>query len=230
MNNFSEKFVAEMLSHGISQEDAARTADALSGIWRDADAITNEDIGDVKRIAASISAIILRRDISYSLTPNDFPDAVAPAETCGNLIEPPASPFFRKLYKSKKWARVLTSYSIPALLRIASIIFIAMSSVLIAASILAMAVTTIAGILLFLTGLIYGISQLNIFFGAGLYEIGFGIILGSLSATLTILLYNAVTKAIPFCASKLLRIISLQIDKFRRFRKSTALNKNGGKK
>ena len=79
---------------------------------------------------------------------------------------------------------------------------------------------TVSGILLFIIGLIYGVSQLEEFPAAALYEIGSGLVLGGAAALLTVLLYALVMGAIPSLTRKIRRSISCTLTHLRHFRHS----------
>ena len=219
MNIFSEKLFAAMVRNGISQSTAARLSGHLAELWGTDRQLTAEDLKDIERIASSMSDVILRQHTETR--PDNFPEQIQPAIVKKKREGMPNSKFFTWLAKSSKGVRVSLSYIIPALLILAAVVTVIASAVLIAALILMTVAATAAGILLFITGLLYGISQLHVFYGAGLYEIGLGLVLGSLSAAATVLLYNAVIKGIPFCAKFALRHISSALSNFRRFRLAT---------
>lgn len=137
--------------------------------------------------------------------------------------------FWTKLESLPDWLRTAIAIVLPSLMYLFMIILTVLVVGLIGACILGMIAMTIAGIILFIVGLLYGVSQISVFPAAAYYEIGLGLILGGTSALLIVLLYNALTRLLPFALRlgiKKLRILTKAFSKFRVEMKEKATRAN----
>ena len=137
--------------------------------------------------------------------------------------------FWTKLETLPDWLRNTLAVALPILMYISMIILTVLVVGLIGACILGMVAMTIAGIILFIAGLLFGVSQISVFPAAAYYEIGLGLILGGSSALLIVLLYNALTRLLPFVLKlgiKKLNVLTKAFGKFRAEMKEKAATPN----
>ena len=126
--------------------------------------------------------------------------------------------FWDKLESMPTWLRNTLAWVLPGLMYFFMIVLTVLVIGLIAGCILGMIAMTIAGIILSIVGLLYGVTQISVFPAAAYYEIGLGLILGGASALLIVLLYNALSKLLPFTLKfgiKKLRKLTKSFSEFR---------------
>ncbi len=88
-------------------------------------------------------------------------------------------------------------------------------SVLIVGLIAGLIFIIIAGTGLSLVGIIYGVTQSFVSLPVGLFEIGFGVIIGGCSLLLGILIYNAAIRLLPFAIKYLIMFFMFVMDKIK---------------
>ncbi len=76
-------------------------------------------------------------------------------------------------------------------------------------------VLTAAGTALAVIAVIYGITQMSQAGGAGLYEMGIGVIAGGVTMLFGILMYNFIVRLAPFIYKKLMVLIKFSVEKFK---------------
>lgn len=94
------------------------------------------------------------------------------------------------------------------------------------ASLAAMLGTAVCGTLLFLAGLLYGVSQISVFFGGAMFELGIALISGGLAVCMSVLLFNLLTRALPFCRKRVLILLSRLFSESASLRGNPAAKRN----
>lgn len=229
MDKISSVFSDKLKENGISSECAEKLASALDFQKDDShdedrqEELSERDLRDLAIAARALSSVIIRR--------SDEPSEVYSSLESADPTRPSLHQNERivKLSDStKKMPEILRrfiSYAVPFLSYAAMVFLSIAAACLIILGIFLMIAATVAGILLFIVGILYGVSQLGVFRAAGIYEIGFGTVLGGVSALITVLLYNAVLRGIPFTLKKAFMSLRGVIRDFAGFRRMLHLNK-----
>ena len=239
-NRISNKLYGALLRCGTPPEIAAIFAKNAEFLGESNEETMERDNYEIMVTAKALSSLIKRHADGESMpsavpqnqsikatTPiNDSRDANNQSDTViiekeddgedGNKAK--RSVFWEKLESLPSWLRSTLAFVLPALMYFFMIVLTVLVVVLIASCIIGMVAMTIAGIILFIVGLLYGVSQINVFPAAAYYEIGLGLVLGGASALLIVLLYNALTRLLPFglrFGIKKLRKLTKAFSKFR---------------
>lgn len=251
-NKISNKLYGALLRCGTPPEIAAEFAKNAEFLGESSNDTVERDNYDIMVVAKAMSSIIKRHsvtDVSITDPQQAIAQTIVSPEkntTEGNqssdtvIITPQADDneekksskkeikrnvFWAKLETLPDWLRNTLAIGLPALMYVFMIILCVAVVGLIGACILGMIVMTIAGIIMFIVGLLYGVSQINVFPAAAYYEIGLGLILGGSSALLIVLLYNALTRLLPFALRigiKKLRMLTKAFSNFREEMKEKA--------
>lgn len=241
-NRISNKLYGALLRCGTPPEIAAIFAKNAEFLGESNDETVERDNYEIMVTAKALSSLIKRHANSESAqTPAVQPSNVKPTASLNEKTEDGNSSdtividkeddgetekkqekkknvFWEKLESLPVWLRNTLAFLLPSLMYLFMILLTVLVVVLIAGCILGMIAMTIAGIILFIVGLLYGVSQINVFPAAAYYEIGLGLILGGASALLIVLLYNALTKLLPFSLKfgiKKLRKLTMAFSNFR---------------
>lgn len=158
------------------------------------DDTASNDRSDIQSAADALASLVKRhsteRDTAHSHVPVQN-EAFAPED---DHIDSPALSRLRRLPRG---ISLMLLFGVSALLCLALILSALIAITAALAVILMIIGVTVSGMLLFFVGIVYGVSQLQLFRAAGFFEIGMGLTLGGIATLLTVLLFNTVKCAIP---------------------------------
>ncbi len=232
MLNISKKLLSTLVGFGVSDDLAAKIASSFEGLGDSSESSFERDNYEITVAAKALSSLIDRHN--KKTTPADeFNEDKKSAEEyevhkldvsenreskSKEIKVRKESKFWANLEKCPKGLRVILSYLLPFLIFVGMVLLTCVTVAVVTACIAIMLAITVAGIVLFIAGLLYGISQLNVFPAAAYYEIGVGLIIGGVSALLTVLFYNVVTRLLPFALKSGIKMLNKLMIRFRRFR------------
>ena len=241
-NRISNKLYGALLRCGTPPEVAALFAKNADFLGESSEETLERDNYEIMVTAKALSSLIKRHSSDSVIAPtpnqsspvkNGAPLKSEPkvdeshtvvinksdeADESDTKIEKKANGFWTKLENLPPWLRNTLSIAIPVLMYIFMIVLTVAVIALIATCILGMIAMTIAGIILFIVGLLYGVSQINAFPAAAYYEIGLGLILGGSSALLIVLLYNLLSRLLPFLLRLGIKKLRMLVKAFSKFR------------
>ena len=207
-DNYEIMITAKALASLISRHSAVNE-DLISEIAKDVSLSAEEDETIDKTAERTVISPVTESYESKENFADDYP-------VTGKVKK--ESSFWRLLEQMPRPLRSATSIVLPILMYIGMILLTVIVVGLIGACILSMIGVTILGIVLFIVGLLYGVSQLSTFPAAAYYEIGLGLVLGGISSLLIVLMYNVITRLLPFVIKiGFIRLNSVSKG-FRRFR------------
>lgn len=212
MKKISQKMYVALTRGEVPAEVAHRIADATEFLGDSTDESTERDNYDILLAARAIASLVKRHkditpimpqieeEVSTEMTRISEPvKAPEPAEPAIPSPIKKKESLVSKARKTKVETQKFLANFVPAaayvLLPLLTIAYIALSAL----SVITIVGTTIAGILFFIVGLLYGVSQFSVFSGAAFFEIGLGLVGGGLAILLSVLIYNFLTRALPFC-------------------------------
>ena len=156
-------------------------------------------------------------ETSYEAHPSSVPEEVQVTDTDEYIEYEISNTAFEKRSSSKF---VLVTIASSPLWLIAAVLFILpfaalflLEIAIITALIALLAVCAALGTAAALTGIIYGVIQMFSSPAAGLYEIGFGVIIGGVALVCGILLYNGAVRLMPYVMKKSVRLLKFTFSK-----------------
>ena len=238
MKKISQKMYIALTRGEVPAEVAHRISEATEFLGDSTEESNERDNYDILLAARAISSLVKRHkditpimpkieeEISTEMT--RVSEAVKPAEAEAPIVKSPIKKkesLLAKVRKTSAEMQNFLSWFVPTaayiLLPLLTVAFIALAVISVAAII----ATTIAGILFFIIGLLYGVSQFSVFAGAAFFEIGLGLLGGGLAILASILIYNFLTRTLPYClkeGNKKLKEIISDFNAFRRELKKKA--------
>ena len=189
--------------NGVAGEAAEKIVSSLE-LNNDGE-LTFEDENSAFFAARNLSAILRKFGPEGSVEKIGPEEQIEPSEKETDAVYDGR---LKKLSKAPRWAALSLSVLLWILLAAAKILVYALAVVLCVLSVIVIIAATVAGIVLFLTGFLYGISQIGVFNAAALYEIGFALILGGICALIALLTFNFLLHTIPYLTRKTNKLIS----------------------
>lgn len=221
MSKISQKMYSALTRGGITPDVARRMAESVEFLGESTPETNERDNYDILLCAKALSSLVHRHkdttpimpkmaeDVSSDMTRVNAP--VKSPEDIKTLNEPKArkekkeSSVIKSIRKTSPEMQKFLVYFLPCvwflLIGLLAVGCIA-AAVL---SIVAVITVTVGGIILFFAGLLYGVSQFPVFTGAAFFEIGLSLIIGGLSVLLSVLIFNFLTRTIPFCLKRGIR-------------------------
>ena len=218
MSKISQKMYSALTRGGISPDVARRFAENVEFLGESTDETNDRDNYDILLTAKALSSLVKRhRDItpimpklddvavSADMTRVNSPvRTTEPAEVSAapdtKLRKASGEPsIIKSIKKTSPGMQRFLTYLMPCVwFLLLGLLFIGCIAASIA-SICAVITVTVGGIILFFAGLLYGVSQFSVFTGAAFFEIGLSLILGGLAVGVSVLIYNFLTRTLPFC-------------------------------
>ena len=230
-SRISNKLYGALLRCGTPPEIAANIAGTTDFLGESTEETREKDNYEIMVAAKALSAVIARHSdkpsaekalSSEPIRENAViklsePDAANSDELPEFLVK---GKFWRWLRSKPSGVRTTLSVIIPTLLHIGMILLSVLAVTLTAVCLVSMVAMTVAGIAMFIIGLLYGVTQLNSFPAAAYFEIGLGLILGGAAALLLVLFYNVVTGLLPTALKLGIKKLTSYTHAFRRFKLS----------
>ncbi len=225
MSKISQKMYSVLLKGNVPADLARTVAESMEFLGESTAESTERDNYDITVIAKAMSSLVRRHKDDAPIMPKIDDVTSSDATRENSPIKPKIdiastsassikriSPLARKFRNYPPKKRLTLSYFMIALSVLGIIATVAVTVFTALLSIVGMVCSTVLGIVLFIIGIVSGVSQVGYFTGAVYFEIGIGLAGAGLGAILSILLYNLLTKLLPFlfklCLSKLTDLIS----------------------
>lgn len=218
MSKISQKMYSALIRGGVTAEVSRRIAESLDYLGESTEATNERDNYDILLAAKAVSSLVKRHKDIEPIMPQ-MPEEISTDMTRVNaavktpeiikISEETPEPRPKKqkeepaIIKSIRGCspgmQKFLSYLMPALWFLLIGLLTVACIAAVALSIAGVVVITVGGIILFFTGLLYGVSQFSVFTGAAFFEIGLALIAGGLSVLFSVLIYNFLTRTVPFC-------------------------------
>ena len=212
MNKISHKMYMALTRGGVPAETARRISEATEYLGDSTDESNERDNYDIVLAAKAISSLVRRHKDITPIMPKMSEEISGDMTRIGESVKSSDSPKplvdspIRKKVKlvdmvkkkSQSFQKAM-SYIVPVAAYVLMALMFAANIVLAVASVAAIVAITVAGIVFFIIGLLYGVSQFSVFSGAAFFEIGIGLVGGGLAVLLSVLIFNFLTRTLPFC-------------------------------
>lgn len=240
MSKISHKMYSALTRGGVSPEVARRVAESVDFLGESTEQSDERDNYDILMTAKAISSLVNRHKDINPIMPQ-MPDEISSdmtrvnaavganpdsAESNSGADKPfitknqkRESSFIKSIRGKSPGLQKFLAYFMPCIWHILSALLKVACIALIALSIASMIVITVGGIVLFFSGLLYGVSQLSSFRGAAFFEIGLALSAGGLAVLFSVLLFNFLTRTVPYCfkrGTSALRNLNEELAVFRR--------------
>lgn len=220
MSKISQKMYSALTRGGVPAEVSRRIAETVDFLGESTEASNERDNYDILLTAKALSSLVKRHkdinpimpqmpeEVSTDMTRVNAP--VKPADAPKPISEEPAkvkrpnsqSSIIKSIRGMSPGMQKFMAYFMPCVwfLLIGLLVIACVAAA--AATVAAMVAITVGGIILFFAGLLYGVSQFTVFKGAAFFEIGLALLSGGLAVLVSVLLYNFLTRTVPFCVKR----------------------------
>jgi len=215
MSKISQKMYSALMRGGIPQDVARRFAENVEFLGESTQDSNERDNYDILLCAKALSSLVKRHkdttpimprmdsDISTDMTRVNTP--VKPVAEVKSAPERPkpqrrekASSLLQRIKRTSPATQKFLANFLPFVWYLLIVLLFVLCIGAAILSIGAVIGTTVGGIILFFTGMLYGVSQLSLFSGAALFEIGLAFVIGGFAVALSVLIFNFLTRSIPF--------------------------------
>lgn len=214
-NKIAVKLYQALLRGGTPREISSSLAKSFEVFGSSDETTAERDNYEIMIISKAMSSLISRHADKLASVKDEFESAddecvETDVETAVvKFSEPDYEPvndsdnkhkgrFWSFIESKPSWVRSVIINSIQFFMYLGMILLTCTVLCLTVACLLTMIGMTAAGIALFIIGLLYGVSQISVFPAAAYFEIGLGLILGGASALLIVILFNVLTRLLPF--------------------------------
>ena len=223
MSKISHKMYSALTRGGVSPEVARRVAESVDFLRESTEQSDERDNYDILMTAKAISSLVNRhKDISPIMP--QMPDEISSdmtrvnaavganpdsAESNSGADKPfitknqkRESSFIKSIRRKSPGIQNFLAHFMPCIWYLLMVLLTVACIALIVLSIASMIVITVGGIVLFFSGLLYGVSQFSVFRGAAFFEIGLALGAGGLAVLFSVLIFNFLTRTVPFCLKR----------------------------
>ncbi len=239
MSKISQKLYVALTRSGVSSGAARHIAESVEFLGDSTVQSAERDDYEITIAAKALSSLVKRHldttpiipslqldEQSSDMTRVGSPLKAKPAEKGKKAEAGRSSAIILAARRSSPGTRRALSYILPCLSVLAMILVGALYIAATLASLAAMLGTAVCGTLLFLAGLLYGVSQISVFFGGAMFELGIALISGGLAVCMSVLLFNLLTRALPFCRKRVLILLSRLFSESASLRGNPAAKRN----
>lgn len=221
MSKISQKLYVALTRCGVSHGVARHIAESAEFLGDSTPQSAERDEYDIMIVAKALSSLVRRHLDTTPIMPSLQLDAQSSDMTrVGSPLKPKenankknsdgakvSSVIVSARKRSTRTRRAL-SYILPVMSAI-SVIVLGMFGIL--GTVIALGTllgVSVCGTVLFFAGMLYGVSQISVFFGGAMFELGIALISGGIAVCLSVLLFNFLTRTLPFCLKRGMRALS----------------------
>lgn len=212
MSKISQKLYSALTASGITPGAARHIAESVEFLGDSTEASRERDERDISLVAHALSSLVKRHVDTTPIIPKDDEDVQNSEMTrVGNVVKTKPSAEETLIKKPRRHSPIIMSvrrrpigtqkflvHFLPCVWVFLMILLAVGSAFAALAALCAIICVSAGGTVLFLAGMLYGVSQFSVFVGGAFFELGISLIIAALSVLFSVLLFNFLTRGVPF--------------------------------
>lgn len=213
MSKISQKLYSALTASGITPGAARHIAESVEFLGDSTEASRERDERDITLVAHALSSLVKRHVDTTPIIPKEEDDDVQNSEMTrvGTVVKAKPSAEETFIKKPRRHSPIIMSvrrrpigtqkflvHFLPCVWVFLMILLAVCSAFAALAALCAIICVSAGGTVLFLAGMLYGVSQFSVFVGGAFFELGISLIIAALSVLFSVLLFNFLTRGVPF--------------------------------
>lgn len=213
MSKLSQKLYGALCASGLTAGAARHIAESVEFLGDSSESSRERDERDILIAAHALASLVKRHTDPTPIIPSDesqkpessdmtrvgTPVRTVPSDE-DNFIKKPRrhSPIIQSVRRRSLGTQRFLVHFLPCVWVFLMLLLAVGCAALALVALAAIICASAGGTVLFFAGMLYGVSQLSVFVGGALFELGISLIIAALAVLFSVLLFNLLTRTVPF--------------------------------